>query len=267
MRLSGFSILLSAFQFVTLTVRKQRGISNQRRVRILNDIAPLYSRGLSYLEISKRLGISDRQIAKDVELLKQHWNESLPEQLEDARGDLVNKHHAIYAECWSAYEETKVAKFLELASKELECLGRLLGQGGAGLNLQINQNSVNISAEAVADLFKPLAASDYQAMVATRALPTPEAGTDVSQYETPQEQQGLDRADDTLVAVDLCPTSADPCPDQLIEPQYQQADPKPTALEADWPIVIDSQACAPAIDADEQDSQLPSQRNIKHPRQ
>ena len=121
----------------------------------------------------------------------------------------------------------------------------------------------------MADLFKPLAASDYEAMVATRALPTVDAGTDVSQYEAPQDQQDLDRSVGAggTVTTDLCPISADPCPGQLIEPQYQQADPNPTALEADWPIAIDSQTCAPAITADEQDSQLPSQRNIKHPRQ
>ena len=219
--------------------------------------------------MSKRLGISDRQIAKDVELLKQHWNESLPQQLEDARGDLVNKHHAIYAECWEAYESTKAAKFLELASKELECLGRLLGQGGVGVSVNLSQTNLSVSAEAVADLFKPLAASDYEAMVATRALPTPEAGTDVSQYETPQGQQGLDRADDTLVAVDLCPTSADPCPGQLIEPQYQQADPKPTALEADWPIAIDTQTCAPVASTGTPISTEPQRksRRIKHPNQ
>jgi len=253
---------------VTLTVRKPKGISKARRNRIINDIAPLYSRGLTHKQIGERLGLSTAQISFDLAILKQHWNESLPQQLEDARGDLVNKHHAIYAECWSAYEETKVAKFLELASKELECLGRLLGQGGAGLNLQINQNTVSISSEAVADLFKPLAASDYQAMVATRALPTPEAATPVSQYETPQEQQGLERAD-TPVAVDLGPISANPCPDQFIEPQYQQGDPRPTALEADWPIAIDSQTCASVASTGAPISTEPQRKShrIKHPNQ
>ena len=249
------------------TLGRPKGITKTRRKRIFEDIAPLYSRGLTQKEIGARLGIDSTQVARDLAILKLELQEDVDELCKTARGDLIAKHNAIFEDCYAGYRATGAVKFLELASKELECLGRLLGQGGPGLNLQINQNSVNISAEAVADLFKPLAASDYQAMVATRALPTPEAATPVSQYETPQEQQGLDRADDTLVAVDLCPTSADPCPGQLIEPQYQQADPKPTALEPDWPIAIDTQTCAPAITADEQDSQLPTQRNIKHPRQ
>jgi len=239
-----------------------------RKNRIIEDVGPLYSRGLTYKQIATRLDISITQVAKDVEILKQHWNESLPEKLENARGDLIAKHNAIFEDCYAGYRATGAAKFLELASKELECLGRLLGQGGAGLNLQINQNTVSISSEAVADLFKPLAASDYQAMVATRALPTPEAATPVSQYETPQEQQGLERAD-TPVAVDLGPISANPCPDQFIEPQYQQGDPRPTALEADWPIAIDSQTCASVASTGAPISTEPQRKShrIKHPNQ
>jgi hypothetical protein len=243
-------------------------MSKARELRILDEIAPLYSRGVTQKDIAARLGISGKQVGNDIQVLKQHWNESLPEKLENARGDLIAKHNAIFEDCYAGYRATGAAKFLELASKELECLGRLLGQGGAGLNLQINQNSVNISAEAVADLFKPLAASDYQAMVATRALPTPEAATPVSQYETPQEQQGLDRAD-TPVAVELCPASANPCPDQLSEPQYQQGDPRPTALEADWPIAIDSQTGVSVASTGAPISTEPQRKShrIKHPNQ
>ena len=243
-------------------------MSKARELRILDEIAPLYSRGVTQKDIAERLGISGKQVGNDIQVLKQHWNESLPEKLENARGDLIAKHNAIFEDCYAGYRATGAAKFLELASKELECLGRLLGQGGAGLNLQINQNTVSISSEAVADLFKPLAASDYQAMVATRALPTPEAATPVSQYETPQEQQGLERAD-TPVAVDLGPISANPCPDQFIEPQYQQGDPRPTALEADWPIAIDSQTCASVASTGAPISTEPQRKShrIKHPNQ
>ena len=243
-------------------------MSKARELRILDEIAPLYSRGVTQKDIAARLGISGKQVGNDIQVLKQHWNESLPEKLENARGDLIAKHNAIFEDCYAGYRATGAAKFLELASKELECLGRLLGQGGAGLNLQINQNSVNISSEAVADLFKPLAASDYQAMVATRALPTPEAATPVSQYETPQEQQGLERAD-TPVAVDLGPISENPCPDQFIEPQYQQGDPRPTALEADWPIAIDSQTGVSVASTGAPISTEPQRKShrIKHPNQ
>ena len=244
-------------------------MSKARELRILDEIAPLYSRGVTQKDIAARLGISGKQVGNDIQVLKQHWNESLPEKLENARGDLIAKHNAIFEDCYAGYRATGAAKFLELASKELECLGRLLGQGGVGVSVNLSQTNLSVSAEAVADLFKPLAASDYEAMVATRALPSVEGGTDVSQYETPQEQQGLDRADAPLVAVDLCPTSADPCPGQLIEPQYQQADPKPTALEADWPIAIDSQTCAPVASTGTPISTEPQRksRRIKHPNQ
>ena len=250
------------------TLGRPKGITKTRRKRIFEDIAPLYSRGLTQKEIGARLGIDSTQVARDLAILKQELVEDVDELCKTARGDLIAKHNAIFEDCYAGYRATGAAKFLELASKELECLGRLLGQGGAGLNLQINQNTVSISSEAVADLFKPLAASDYQAMVATRALPTPEAATPVSQYETPQEQQGLDRAD-TPVAVDLGPISENPCPDQFIEPQYQQGDPRPTALEADWPIAIDSQTCASVASTGAPISTEPQRKShrIKHPNQ
>ena len=80
---------------------------------------------------------------------------------------------------------------LELASKELECLGRLLGQAGPSINLHAHQHNVAITTEAVGDLFKPLEPSDYAAMVASKALPPTEAN-ELPVIEMDDERSGTD---------------------------------------------------------------------------
>ena len=54
-------------------------MSKARELRILDEIAPLYSRGVTQKDIAARLGISGKQVGNDIQVLKQHWNESLPE--------------------------------------------------------------------------------------------------------------------------------------------------------------------------------------------
>ena len=83
-------------------------------------------------------------------------------------------------------------KWIELASKELECLGRLLGQAGPSINLHAHQHNVAITtAEAVGDLFKPLDAGAYADMVAAKALPPTEA-QELPDVELEAEDLGTD---------------------------------------------------------------------------
>ena len=213
---------------MTQTVAKRRGISKARRNRIFNEIAPLYSRGLSYRQIGERLGISDAQVTFDVSVLKEHWQESVEEEARTARGELIAKHTAIFEDCREGYRATGGAKFLELASKELECLARLLGQAGPAINLHAHQHlHAQVDAAAVSELFKPLDAGTYAEMVAARVLPP---------VENPEEPPEIDTSSEPVQA------------NWTTENQDQHSDP----------------GCVPVINADTQE---PERRTkfVRHP--
>ena len=95
----------------------------------------------------------------------------------NARAELVLKHDEIYRIAMNGYFETKNTRMLEIASKELECLGRLLGQAGPAINLHAHQHNVAVTTDAVAALFQPLAAERLrrdgggQAIAASRTKP------------------------------------------------------------------------------------------------
>ena len=176
---------------MTTTTGRPRGISARRLERIQNSIAPLVARGLTQYEIADQLGLSKSQVAKDCLLVKNTWDDQVSERLETARGELVAKHDEIYKIAMAGYFKTKNTRMLEIASKELECLGRLLGQAGPSINLHNHSHSVTVTAEAVGDLFKPLDAGTYSEMVAAKVLPPsePQALPDV---ELEAESLGTD---------------------------------------------------------------------------
>lgn len=154
---------------------RPKGISAKRLERIENDIAPLVARGLTHYEIADKLGISKSQVHKDCTFVTTNWDDQVSARLEIARGELVAKHDHLYKTCMEAFSVVPQPKWIELASKELECLGRLLGQAGPSINLHAHQHNVAITSEAVGDLFKPLDPGDYAAMVASKVLPPSEA--------------------------------------------------------------------------------------------
>ena len=155
----------------------RNGISGKRITRIEKEIAPLFAQGLTQREIATKLGISKSVIAKDCLLIQTTWQEDLEERLQGARAELVFKHDYLYRQCMAALHSERVPnpKWVELASKELEALGRLLGQAGPSISVSTTQNNLSITADAVGDLFRPLAAADYAEMVAAKVLPPSEA--------------------------------------------------------------------------------------------
>ena len=156
---------------MTQTKGRPRGISKARLQRLEEEVAPLIARGLTHSEIANRLGLSKAMVDKDCLLVKKNWDDQIADRLEIVRGELVAKHDALYKTCMDAFEAAPAPKWIELASKELECLGRLLGQAGPAINLHQHSHSLNVTAEAVADLFKPMDAGSYAELVAARALP------------------------------------------------------------------------------------------------
>ncbi len=105
---------------------------------------------------------------------------------------IVAKHDEIFRIAMQAYQkDTRNSKFLELASKELEALGRLLGQAGPSINLHAHQHNVAVSTDAVAALFQPLDAGTYSEMVAAKVLPPTEA-QELPDIEVEAESIGTD---------------------------------------------------------------------------
>lgn len=129
--------------------------------------------------------------AKDCAIVKERWNAGIDDRLEIARGELVAKHDEIYKIAMSGYFKTKNTRMLEIASKELECLGRLLGQAGPSINLHNHQHNVAVTTDAVAALFQPLDAGAYADMVAAKPLPPSEA-QELPDIEAEAEDLGTD---------------------------------------------------------------------------
>lgn len=153
----------------------RKGISPKRLERVEKEIAPLIARGLTQREIADRLGISFSQVGKDCMLIKSTWDAEISPRLESARAELVFKHDYLYRQAMACFDKDPSTKWLDSATKQLECLGRLLGQAGPSINLHAHQHNIEVSAGAVAELFKPLDPEAYGAMVAAKPLPPAEA--------------------------------------------------------------------------------------------
>ena len=188
----------------------RKGITSRRTERIETQIAPLFARGWTQREIAKELGISLSQIQKDCLLIKTTWQEDLEERLLGARAELVFKHDHLYRQCMAALhsERSPNPKWVELASKELEALGRLLGQAGPSINLHAHQHNVAITTEAVGDLFKPLDAGSYAEMVAAKALPPTEA------QELPVIESTVEETSTNAWSTTGAPVEDEPQPDK-----------------------------------------------------
>ena len=203
---------------MTLTRGRPKGISARRLKRVEEEVAPLIARGLTQREIAKRLNISHVMAAADCRLVQERWVQNVDERLEVIRGELIAKHDEIYKIAMQGYGTTGSSKMLDIASKELECLGRLLGQAGPSINLHNHQHNVAITSEAVGDLFKPLDAGSYAEMVASKALP-PTESKDLPVIEMDDEQEGSDEwVAGAPVAVEVIEPTDQPKPARKARP-------------------------------------------------
>ena len=159
-------------------------------------------------------------VQKDFRLIQDNWDDQIPERLESARAELVFKHDHLYRQCMARFDREPAPKWIELASKELECLGRLLGQAGPAINLHQHSHSVNVTAEAVADMFRPMDAGSYAELVAAKALPPTEP------EELPIIDVESESGSDEWQAVE---GAAPPTPVESVEPQGRKRVPHPFA--------------------------------------
>ena len=175
-----------------LVEHSERKIRVSRKDRIENIVAPMFALGANTVDIAKAAGISLRMCYKDLDLVREAYVEDFEGSMSSIRAELAAKHRSIYANAINDYRNGAGLKALELASKELECLGRLHGvANGVSINMHNHEHQLNITADAIGDLFKPLDAGSYAEMVASKALPPTEAA-DLPVIEMDDEQEGSD---------------------------------------------------------------------------
>ena len=152
-----------------------KGLSTKRINRIVEDILPLMTQGLTAEEISKRVGIGKSQawldMTKAKELLAEDYKES---DIEQVRGEAIARQDWIWKtsiEAWniSRAQGAPVAKFLDVAANAAKEKVKL---SGAEIDLKFVQQNVSVtmaSPEQVADTFQPMDAADFKAFAAAHA--------------------------------------------------------------------------------------------------
>ena len=175
-----------------LVEQKGRKIRASRKDRIENIVGPMFARGAATVDIAKAAGISLRMCYQDLDLVREAYVEDFEGSMTAIRAELAAKHKAIYANAINDYRNGAGLKALEIASKELECIGRLHGvASGVNVSLHNHDHQLNITTGNVADLFRPLDADSYSEMVAAKVLPPSEA-KDLPVIEMDDDQEGSD---------------------------------------------------------------------------
>ncbi|QNI48859.1 bacterial regulatory s/ tetR family protein [Synechococcus sp. A15-60] len=169
----------------------------------------MHANGASTDEIAKAAGITRRMVYHDLDLVREAYVEDFEGAMEAIRAELAAKHNAIYSRAIRDYERGAGLKALEIASRELECLARIHGVSN-GVNVNLHQHSVNVTAEAVSELFKPLDAESYGAMVAAKPLPPAADAAELPVIDV-ESEQGSDEWTTAEVAA--------PTPEPPVEPQ------------------------------------------------
>lgn len=150
-----------------------RKISQAREQRLLNVVAPLVAKGCNLVEIAEVVGYSRSMAGHDVELVRRMWEEAAAETSERWRGTCLGRHEHLYREALAGWEESKKAgypngKMLDVAGRQLEAIGKLLG---LAVDVNLIQNNVHVGAasETVSAL-APLDVEAYAAMLENGSL-------------------------------------------------------------------------------------------------
>ena len=148
-------------------------ISQAREQRILNIVGPLVAKGCTMDEVASVVGYSRSMAGKDIELVRQWWEEASAQTSERWRGTCLGRHEFLYREALAGWDESKTAgcpngKMLDIASRQLEAIGKLLGLA-VDVNLIQNNLNFNASSHTIAAL-APLDVATYAEMLASGSL-------------------------------------------------------------------------------------------------
>ena len=149
-------------------------ISRARQQRISNIVAPLVARGCTTFEIAEAIGYSHAMARNDVEAVRQWWEEAAAATSERWRGTCLGRHEHLYREALAGWEESKRAgcpngKMLDVAGRQLESIGKLLGLAVDVALVQQNHLHLNATSDTVTAL-APLDVEAYAEMLQTGSL-------------------------------------------------------------------------------------------------
>jgi hypothetical protein len=148
-------------------------ISQAREQRVINVVAPLVAKGCTIDEVASAIGYSRSMAGKDMELVRQWWEEAAAATSERWRGTCLGRHEHLYREAMAGWEESKRAgcpngKMLDVAGRQLESIGKLLGLA-VDVNLIQNNLHLNATSDTVTAL-APLDVEAYAEMLQTGSL-------------------------------------------------------------------------------------------------
>ena len=150
-----------------------RKISKNRERRLINVVAPLVAQGCSIDHVASVVGYTRAMAGKDMELVRQWWEEAAAQTAERWRGTCLGRHEHLYREALAGWEESKRAgcpngKMLDVAGRQLESIGKLLG---LAVDVNLIQNNLHLapSSDTVTAL-APLDVEAYAEMLQTGSL-------------------------------------------------------------------------------------------------
>lgn len=76
----------------------------------LNQIAKLYVRGTTQMDMAKMLGVSQGQISSDLRLVLKKWQEERLHDIDRYKNEQLVRINAIEEEMWAAWEKSKTTK-------------------------------------------------------------------------------------------------------------------------------------------------------------
>jgi hypothetical protein len=149
-------------------------ISQAREQRVIGVVAPLVAKGCTMDEVALAIGYSRSMAGKDMELVRQWWEEAATETSERWRGTCLGRHEHLYREALEGWDQSKRSgspngKMLDVASRQLKAIGKLLGLA-VDVNLILQNNlHLNSSNETISAL-APLDVEAYAEMLQTGSL-------------------------------------------------------------------------------------------------
>ena len=148
-------------------------ISANRERRIINVVAPLVAQGCSIDHVASVVGYTRAMAGKDMEVVRQWWEKAASQTAERWRGTCLGRHEHLYREALVGWEESKRSgypngKMLDVAGRQLEAIGKLLG---LAVDVNLIQNNVHVGAAAeTVSALAPLDVEAYAAMLENGSL-------------------------------------------------------------------------------------------------
>lgn len=81
-----------------------------QREEHLNQIAKMYVRGTTQMEMSRQLGVSQGQISNDLRLVLNQWTEQRIHDIDRIKNEQLTRINEIEREMWEAWEASKTKK-------------------------------------------------------------------------------------------------------------------------------------------------------------